>query len=45
MNGLGESVVGKGLLNLEGLARVDELVDVGGHDLGSETSWETCWET
>jgi hypothetical protein len=28
---LGERVVGEGLLDLDGLAGVDELVDVGGH--------------
>ena len=40
MNGLGQGIVGKGLLHLDGLARIDELVDVRGHDLDSETSCE-----
>lgn len=37
MNSLGQGIVGKCLLHLDGLARVDELVDVRGHDLDSET--------
>ena len=47
MNGLGQSIVGKGLLHLDGLARIDELVDVRGHGLDSETSCEplvNLWE-
>ncbi len=31
MDGLGERGVGEGLLHLDGLAGLDELVDVGGH--------------
>jgi len=31
MHGLGEGVVGEGLLHLDGLTGVDELVHVGGH--------------
>lgn len=32
MDGLGEGIVGEGLLNLDHLARVDELVQIRRHD-------------
>ncbi len=45
MHGLGQGVVAELLLDLEGLARFGELIDIGGHQLHSETCWHSPSES
>jgi hypothetical protein len=42
MHCLGERVVGEGLLDLDGLAGVDEFVDVRWHDRIFHTFWQSA---